>query len=544
MFEIGKDIIKGGAVAANVRGRARLRFVQAVFFLLFAIFITRTITLGISGPNNPARAGSAARVQSGTWVSARADIVDRNGDILAKNVISGHIVLRPPRVKNADQAAVFIHNVIPEKSISDALADINSGKRFIYLKKLATDAQRDEVKFAKIPGVSVEETERRRYPKRRLFSHVVGFIGTDMKGLEGAERTHDRYLSENSAPLVLSVDSRIQSVFYQELSAAMQKYQAKAAMGLLMNSRTGEMLAMVSLPDFDPENRETDSPARRKFNPIRGVFELGSVFKVFNTAMAMETGIGLDKEYYVKDPYKITNRNGRVIATIRDVASFKPPRPDLSVAEILAHSSNAGSVQIALDLPATAQQDFFARANMDRALDLEFGRTERPLMPAQWGPVERATVSIGHGIAVTPMHLLLGFNAMVGGGIYIWPTISRRGIGEIQGERVISAKISEELRKIMFEICEDFTCRKARIAGINIGGKTGTAEKRVEGVIDRRKNITVFAGAFPIEAPQYTILVILDEPQGTTESFGIRTAAWNAVPVTGNILDSILPMLF
>ena len=227
--------------------------------------------------------------------------------------------------------------------------------------------------------MDIEEVEWRKYPKRRLTSHVVGFVGNNGQGLEGVERLRNKYLSENKDPLVLSIDSRVQAVFYRELSTAMQKYSAKAAMGILMNSRTGEMVAMVSLPDFDPENIEIDSVSNRTFYPTRGVYEMGSVFKIFNTSMAIETGIGLDKEYYIKDPYKILDKNGRTAATIRDVASFKPPRPDLTVAEIMLHSCNVGSVQIALELPSGTQQEFFRRLRMDKALDLEFGRTENQL---------------------------------------------------------------------------------------------------------------------------------------------------------------------
>ncbi|MCL2889942.1 MAG: penicillin-binding transpeptidase domain-containing protein, partial [Alphaproteobacteria bacterium] len=424
MLEVGKDIMRNNAPGAGM-SVGRLRIVHTVFILLFAAFIGRTLVLGING-TDASRRGTGA----GTWVSSRADIVDRNGDILAKNTVSGHIVLRPHQVKDADATAVFINSVMPEKTISSALADINSGRRFIYIKKLATDDQRRFVKSAKMPGISVEETERRSYPKGRLFAHVVGFVerSDDMRGLEGAEKLNDKYLRENTHPLVLSVDSRIQAVFYHELAVAKQKYNAIGAMGMLMNSRTGEMLAMVALPDFDPENVENDPMQNRMFNPTRGVFELGSVFKIFNTAMAMEYGIGLSREYPVTKPYNVLNRHGRVSATIRDVASFKPPRPNLNVGEILLHSSNVGSVQIALDLPGSAQSDFLQRIHMDKALDLEFGRTERPLWPRQWGPVERATVSFGHGISVTPMHLLLGVNAMVNGGIYVWPTIYRRNV--------------------------------------------------------------------------------------------------------------------
>lgn len=453
-------------------------------------------------------------------------------------------MLRPGQVKDRDAAARVIHDVFPyEYSLADALALFDSSRRFMYIKKYASDAQREKIKNAKIQGLEIEPVQTRRYPKRRLFSHVVGFVGSDGHGLEGVERTYDEYLTENRDALRLSVDSRIQSVFYEQLSGAMQKYQAKGAMGMLMNSRTGEMIAMVALPDFDPENLRADVAANRMFKPMRAVFEMGSIFKIFNTAMAFENGIS--KEYKVSEPFKIYDKNGRLAWSIDDVRSFKPPRPYLGVDEIMVHSSNRGSAQIALDLPDGTQKEFFQRLHFDTALDLEFGRTERGLMTSHWGPVERATMSFGHGISVTPMHLLLAVNAMTNGGIYIYPTLQRRAVGTVQGKRVLSADISARLRGLMLRVSEETSGKKARVSGIEIGGKTGTAEKRnADGKIDRKRNMTAFVGIFPAAAPQYTILVVLDEPKGTEETWGLRTAAWNAVPTAGKILDSILPLLF
>ncbi len=519
-------------------GHKRLRVVYAVFLIAFGIFAVRTLQLAIQGTNRVRPVGA-----DGSWGVSRADIVDRNGDILAKNVMSGHITLRPHQVKNRDAVAQLIHEIFPyEYSVNDIFKLLDSGRRFIYIKKYVSDSVREKITSAKIAGLDIESIQARRYPKRRLFSHVVGFVGNDGHGVEGVERTHDAYLRDSNTPLQLSLDSRIQSVFYEQLSAAMQKYRAKSAMGLLMNSSTGEMIAMVSLPDFDPENLGVDSAARRSFMPMRGVFEMGSIFKVFNTAMAMENGI--KKEYYVKEPFKIRDKFGRVAATIHDVRSFRPPRPNLSVEEIMLHSCNVGSVQIALDLPDGTQPEFFHRIHLDEPLNLEFGKTEKPLVPRKWGPTERATVSFGHGISVTPMHLLLAVNSMTNGGIYIYPTLQKRNFGPLRGERVLSDEISSRLRGIMLRIAEETTAKQARIAGIQIGGKTATAEKRVNGTIDKFKNLTAFVGIFPVAAPQYIILVILDEPKGTEDTYGLRTAAWNAVPTAGKILDSILPLLF
>lgn len=541
MYEVGTDIFRHGfkGPANNVTGHGRLRFLYWVFLVAFVVFAGRTLWLGIQGIDK-------TRVGAGdsNWIVSRADIVDRNGDILAKNVMSGHITLHPQKIKDKDKAANVIHQVLPVNySLADALKLVNSSRKFIYVKKYATEKERKAIQDAKIVGLEIENIQTRRYPKRRLFAHAVGFVGANGNGLEGAERIYNDYLMENTDPLVLSLDSRIQSVFYEQLSAAMQKYEAKAAMGLLMNSRTGEMIAMVSLPDFDPENISLDAASNRLFKPLRSVYEMGSIFKIFNTAMAIENGIG-DKSYYIAEPFIIQDKFGRPAAKISDIRSFKPPRPELNVEEIMAYSCNVGSAQIALDLPDGTQQEFFSRVHLDDALDLEFGRSEKTLWPQKWGPVERATVSYGHGISVSPMHLMLAVNAVSNGGIYIYPTLLKRSVGVVEGERVLSNEISEKLRSIMFRVAEETSGKQARIAGIQIGGKTATAEKYTNGRVDHRRNLTSFIGVFPINAPQYVILVVLDEPKATKDSSFVRTAAYNAVPTTGKILDSILPLLF
>ncbi len=544
MFNVGQDIFKHGFNGTTGRqaGRGRMLFVYYFLVVLFVIFALRTLALGIQGTKTQRRHGS-----NGEWVAQRADIVDRNGDILAKNVASWHVMIAPKWLQDREEVARVIHKLFPnEYSLSDALSKVDdammSGK-YKYVTYHVKESEMAKIKASLVPGLELDyRVQKRVYPKRRLFSHVVGMIGGNGNGEMGLERVYNDYLNENQEPLWTSLDARIQAVFYEQLSIAMHKYQAKGAMGMLMNSRTGEMVAMVALPDFDPENRRADPIANRMFKPMRGVYEMGSIFKTFNTALAMENGI--NKEYYVKEPFKIYDKFGRVAEKITDIRSFKPPRPNLTIEEIMLHSCNVGSAQIALELPDGAQREFFDRINLTRRLDLEFGRTERPLLPAKWGPVERATMSFGHGIAVTPMHLLLAVNAMTNGGIYIYPTWKKRGLGVVQGERVLSEEISARLRGVMVRITEETSAKQARIAGIQIGGKTSTAEKYINGRVDRKRNLTAFAGIFPASAPQYTILVILDEPQGTKESFGWKTAAWNAVPTTGKILDSILPLLF
>lgn len=538
MFEVGKDIYLYGGRVARRRDleRSRLRVVFGfVVWVLFTLFFAKTLYYGCIGTGKSGKAKIG-----GDWVITRADIEDRNGVKLAKNVISGHVMVRPGAVKDIDAVATKIHEVFPYKYSLSAAYDILKSKKFMYLKQYATDAERKQIKEAKLDGLEVEVKQMRRYPKHNLFAHVVGFVGKEGEGLEGAEKIFDSYLRENNDPLRLSLDARIQEQFHTRLSEAVQKYHAKGAMGMLMNSRTGEMLAMVSLPDFDPENVSAYPVENRRFKQMRDVLEMGSVFKIFNTALAYENGIG--GKYYVGKPYVLRTKSGRYVTTFHDVAKFDTPW--MNVDEIMVHSCNVGSVQIALQFPDGAQPEFFHRLHLDEKLDLDFGKTEYPIFPKKWGITDVATVSFGHTVAVTPMHLLLGVNAVTNGGIYINPTIRKRDVGRISGSRVLSEEISNKLRHNMVRVVEETSGKLTRINGIKIGGKTGTAEKRVNGAIDKKRNMTTFVGIFPADAPQYIIMINLDEPQGLAETGGWRTASQNSVPTAGKILDGILPLLF
>ncbi len=551
-FNIGHDVLPHeykGAVY-NRESANRLRWIKFAFVFMFCVFMARTLQLGLQSNDIGKYNGGANEIES------RADIVDRNGVVLAKSVRSGNIKLFPGRVKDKDidNVANVIHEIAPmDYSIVDALNLIKSSKRGLYIKKNASEEQIKIIKEAhrKYNCFEVEQFTQRRYPQRNVFAHVVGFAGKDA-GLEGVEFVYDEYLRENKDALQLSIDSRVQNIFYEQLSIAMNKYRAKGAMGMLMNSSTGEMIAMVQIPDYDPNDINSSSAAVRKFKLLRNNFEMGSIFKIFNTALAYENNLQ-NKDYKVDQPLMIYDKFGRpaMRKPIDDVSSFKRDvvkkmgRRTLKAPEIMLHSCNVGSARIALDLPNGAQKEFFHKLNFDRPLNLEFGKTETALTYKVWGPTERATASFGHGIAVTPMHLLLAVNAMTNGGIYIYPTLLKRNIGAVRGERVLDSEISATLRNIMFNIAEQTTAKKARVKGIEVGGKTGTAEKRgADRRADKSRNTTVFTGIFPVSAPQYIIMIMLDEPQGTQESGGWKTAAWNAVPTAGAILDGIIPLLF
>lgn len=481
----------------------------------------------------------------------RANIIDRNGVVLAENISTADIMLFTSRIKetDADAVAQIIHETFPtDYSVSDALNLIHSGKKVIFIKKLATESQIQKIKEITQKYdycFQISKNSVRNYPQKTVFSHIVGFVGKDNKGLDGVEYAYNEYLDNNKEPLQLSVDSRIQKTFHEQLTDAMNKYHAKGAMGVLMNSKTGEIIAMVQIPDFDPNNLDDSPVFDRMFKPMRGVYEMGSVFKVFNTAMAYENGLA-DKQYTVNLPYVIRDKYGKELISIKDVPSttryFERNKIEkLTADDIFVNASNVGTARIALDLPDGAQKEFFHRLHFDERLDLNFGKTEKGLMPRKWGPIERATVSFGLGIAVTPMHLLAAVNAVTNGGTYVYPTISKDKAK--QGERILSSEISGKLRNIMLRVVEETSGRQAKIKGIEIGGKTGTAEKRVDGKMNGTKVITTFVAVFPVSDPQYTMLTLLDEPQGTKESAGLKTSAWNVVPTAGKILEQIVPML-
>lgn len=553
MFEVGKDVYRFGGRVAKRRDveRSRLRVVHIVIAFLFVLFFAKTLYYGCIGTDKSGK----DRI-GGDWVSVRADIEDRNGVKLAKNVASGRVQLLPSRVNDADAVAAVVHSVFPyQYSMNQVYELIRKGKYFV-LKENATKAEIDAISGAirdaekerrqqkqqknKLEGLEVKPKQMRLYPKHNLFAHVVGFVGKDGDGLEGAEKIFDSYLRENTDPLRLSLDVRIQEQFHARLSEAVQKYRAKGAMGMLMNSRTGEMLAMVSLPDFDPEHVSSYPKENFKFRPMREPMEMGSVFKIFNTAMAYEHNIG--GRYYVAKPYILRTRSGRYVHTFHDVQKMK--QDWMNVDEVMIHSCNVGSVQIALKFPEGTQEEFFHRLHLDEKLSLDFGKTEYPIFPKKWGIADIASASFGHTVSVTPMHLLLGVNAVTNGGIYISPTVKKRDVGRINGERVLSEEISAKLRENMVRVVEETSGKLTKINGIKIGGKTGTAEKRANGGIDKKRNMTTFVGIFPADAPQYIIMVNLDEPQGLAETGGWRTASQNSVPTAGKILDGILPLLF
>lgn len=525
MALLGTDVL-GEYRARRHTLSARQGAVLLVIFPIFIFLCFYTLNLGMHSNRRIRAAGT------NTAEIIRADIIDRNGEILAKNIYSADLVMNAKQIKDGDKAAAFVNSIFPDISVNEVLEKIESGGGYIELKKNIGREMAGIVRAEKIEGLIAVSKQIREYPKHNSMSHIVGFVNRDGDGIEGLELLGDTRLKTVSEPLMLSIDARIQSVMWAELNAAMTEYKAKAAMGILMNARTGEILSATVLPDFDPRNVAESQPANRRFRITRDNFEMGSIFKIFNTALALENGIKMDKTFNVLDPFLVDGRK------VEEARGFRVPAKNLNIAQILQYSSNSGSAQIALSLPETTQLDFFRELYFDRTLTTNFGKTERPLFPKSDTKTDRSRWAFGHGIAVTPIHAFLAANAVVNDGKFIMPTIYRRDFVP-NTRQVVSEATSRHVRQIMLKVM-DTSGRAAamQIQGINIGGKTSTAQKVVNGKYSDTKNVTAFFATFPIEAPKWSMLIILDEPQG-----GLRTSAHNAVPVAGKIMNAIIPLL-
>jgi cell division protein FtsI (penicillin-binding protein 3) len=516
--------------------RTRLIVAGAIFALCFAVLGGRLVQLSLlgDGPN----AMQTAQDEGARLTLQRADITDRNGALLATNLPSHSLYVDPTLVLDADEAADKLSAALPELARDEIFRKASGKGNFRWIQRNLTPEQYYAVNRLGLPGFGFQREERRVYPHGSLFVHTLGFAGVDNGGLAGLEATRDDELKARAArhtgPLVTSLDARVQHVVTAELAAAMAEFDAKGAAGIVMDVHTGEVLALSSLPDFNPhEFKSSDADAR--FNRATlGVYELGSTFKAFTTAMALDYGVvNLDDGYDATKPLKVAR------FTIRD---DHPQKRWLDVPEIFVYSSNIGAAQMARDVGAERQKEFLARLGMLAPLDFELGENGRPLSPRHWREINTMTIGFGHGIAVTPLHLVSGFATLVNGGIRRPPTLLKKN-GEVAGERVMAAETSDSMRALMRMVVEGGTGKKAEAAGYLVGGKTGTAEKAVAGGYKRNALITTFVGAFPMDAPRYAVLVMLDEPHGTKATHGYAAAGWNAAPVVSRIISQIAPTL-
>ncbi|HUL10481.1 MAG TPA: penicillin-binding protein 2 [Candidatus Acidoferrum sp.] len=525
--------LEGHAKRALETGRTRLLVAGALFAVAYLVIAVRLAVVTLLSDGAEPR---LAETPVQPVPIERGEIVDRNGVVLATNLETWSLYANPQQIMDADEAVARLTELFPDVSPITLHVKLTSGRSFEWLKRGLTPGQRYAVNRLGIPGLYFQEEERRIYPQGRLAAHVVGFTDIDNHGLAGIEQAFDDVLREGHRQIALSLDIRIQNIVREETAQAIADFHAIGGAGMVLDIGTGEMLAMVSLPDFDP-NSPGEAPDETRFNRnTLGVYEMGSTFKLFNTAMALDSGtIGFNDSFDAVHPIRI----GRF--TIHD---FHPENRWLTVSEIIKYSSNLGSARIAEKAGTALQKDYMARFGMLKPVRLELPELGLPIYPGDWKPINTLTIAYGHGIAVTPVHLIVGVAGLIDGGLYRPVTIMKRDASvPFSGRRVISEKTSAQIRQLMRLVVESGTGKSANVPGYLVGGKTGTAEKQQGHHYIANARLASFIAAFPMNAPRYAILIMVDEPKPNASSHGYATAGWVAAPAAGRVIQRMAPLL-
>jgi cell division protein FtsI (penicillin-binding protein 3) len=515
----------------------RLMFGLLVYAGIIAIIVLRILYLAAFGDHAGAKRGLTVLVPE------RGDIVDRDGVPLARTIDAWTIGLWPKKVIGDKlELARQLAKLMPERDEATYFAMLRSNKNFYFLRRRAAPGLVEAVNAIGEPGIALEREPDRLYPQTSLAAHVIGYTTIDGHGVAGMERAFDERLSNAATrgePLQLSISSRVQQALEHELLAAMTKFSAIGGAGVIMDIHTGEVLAMTSLPQLNPNAAGQGSPEARFNRATLGVYEMGSTFKPFTVAMAMDSGIVKSFGQTYPCPKELRAYGH----TIHDTHPYERM---CSVAEIMKESSNIGTAQIADQLGATRQKEFLKKMGFLDPVAIELKERGRTLTPgSRWGPFETMTVGFGHAIAVTPLHLASGYATLFNGGIYRPATLLKvdRAHAAGKGTRVYSEETSYKMRSLLRLVVTEGTGKKADAPGYRVGGKTGTAEKLANGRYTSAAVVTSFAGVFPMDEPRYVMVMMLDDPKPTAETFGFHTAAWNIGPAFGTTVSRIAPML-
>lgn len=514
----------------------RVSFAILMFALVFMVLAGRLFDICISFDRPEISVAEADRFYAlPENPIKRADIVDRNGTIIATSLPTVHLYANPQKIINPQKAAMELARILPDIRYEDILSKLNKRGSFVYIKRNLSPSQQYQINALGIPGLEFEDSEKRIYPHKNLFAHLIGTTNIDNVGISGLEKKLDTRLRESDIPLKLSIDAGVQDTIRQELKAGIEKFHALGGAAILMDTNTAEVIAMVSLPDYDP-NRPIKASDRATFNfATKGLYEPGSVLKVFNAALGLEKGhIRLTDRFDATKPLKLRYN------VIKD---YRGENRWLDLQEILIYSSNIGSAQIALQVGKQKQQEFLDGLGLFAPIDdFEVAEKASPILPRRWGESSTATIAYGYGLSVTPLHLATAFSAVVNGGIYHTPSVILHDKAN-EGRRVMSLKTSKEMRNLLRGVVVEGSGKRANVLGYEVAGKTGTANKLVNGRYVNKKVMTSFLGTFPASNPQYTLMLMMDEPQPLKETWGFVTSGWNTVPTAGNIIRAIAPQL-
>lgn len=535
-FEVLELEFTGTRAQAVENGRNRMALLAACFLAAFVILGLRVLELTLT--DAPKMIARTAPVETGPV--HRTSITDRRGNMLATDVIVPSLYVDARKVIEPAATADALLTVLPELNRQKLLTQLNSGRAFQWIKRQLGPRQQAAVHALGLPGISFKREPMRVYPKGASAAHVLGYVDRDNTGIAGIERGLDEMIRQadeyaDAKPVVLSLDMGVQHAVEEELAAAMEIFSAKSAAGVVLDVHTGEVRALASLPDYDP-NKPMASDATARFNTAtRAVYEMGSTFKVFTAAIALDAGAAsLTTRYDARQPLKVAGH------TIHD---YHAEERWLSVPEVVMHSSNIGTAKMAMDVGVGQHKEYLSRLGLlDRPV-LEIPEVAQPLKPRQWHEVETMTISFGHGLAVSPLQLAAAGSAIANGGFRVSPTLLAMRDREPVRERVLKTKTANDVVDLMRLVVSEGTGSKADVPGYEVAGKTGTAEKPGRGGYSKDRLVTSFLSVFPASAPEYLVLVLLDEPQATKDTFGFATAGWNAAPTAGNVIRRVAPIL-
>ena len=539
-----RRLLYGRDTNRGAKARARVGLAIMAFAVVYSIIAVRLVMFAVVSDSR-----TAHRVVSGDAIAtARPDILDRNGEVLATDVRVPSLYAEPRRLIDVDEAVELLTADLPDLDATELRERLSSKRGFVWLKRDITPDQQSEIYHQGLPGIGFLNENKRDYPNGAEVSHLIGHVNIDNQGIAGVEKwldgqglaaLHMAGLATDrlQTPVQLAVDLRVQHALRDELVKARAKFSAIAAAGVVLDVRTGEIVAMVSEPDFDPNNpREALDPTR--INRLTtGVYEMGSTFKAFTVAMALDSGkVTLKSMFDAHNPMHY----GKF-----DIHDFEPMQRALSVPEIFTYSSNIGAAHIAMAMGIDAHKAFLKKMGQLDRLRTELPESAEPIVPKRWGELNTITIAFGHGLSVAPLQAVMGVAALMNGGVLIPPTFLKRTEAEAQalGKRVIKPETSAMMRYLMRLNVEKGTASKADVPGYYIGGKTGTADKVVFGRYSKTKVLTDFMAVLPADQPRYLLLIMLDEPHATPETHGFKTSGWNAVPTGGAVVARIAPLL-
>src|SRR3954447_5651501 len=533
-----------GKADRHVKARARIGLAMLAFTSIYAVIGGRLILFALTPDSHVSR-----RIGGDAVATARPDVIDRKGEILATDINTPSLFGEPKRLIDVDEAVELLTAAMPDLDAKETRERLGNRKRgFAWLKREITPKQQHDVYKLGIPGIGFLNENKRIYPNGSEVAHLIGLVNVDNQGIAGMEKWLDNSglaavhaagpaADRLQEPVQLAVDLRVQHIVRDELIAARDRFKAKAAAGLVTDVRTGEVLSMVSVPDFDPNNpREANDPTR--INRLTtGVFELGSTFKALTLAMGLDSGkFTLNSTLDARSSLRYGKFN---------ISDYHAQHRVLTLPEVFTYSSNVGTAKIALGMGVEHHKWFLKKMGQLDRLYTELPESAAPLVPKRWGELNTITIAFGHGLSVAPLQATMAVGALMNGGMMIPPTFLKRTEEEAQklAVRVIKPETSAMMRYLMRLNAEKGSAKKVDVPGYYVGGKTGTAEKVVGGRYSKTKLLTTFMAVLPADKPRYLVTILLDEPQPTPETHGFATSGWNAAPTAAKIIARVAPML-